>query len=179
MIFLNGFNSPFMDVVMHYISEPWPWIPVFILVLYYVFKIYGVKGTGIFLLAVGLCILLNDRISVMGFKDVFQRYRPCRNGEIGDLIHTYDNKCGGKYGFVSSHAANFFGLATLFTMVLRDQFKQVYIWMFLWAALIGYSRIYLGVHYPFDIVGGAMLGVFLGWITGLLFRYFNSKYNLD
>ena len=118
------------------------------------------------LIGVAFCFLMADRISVMGFKNVFLRYRPTHNLDIKDLIHTYvkangDEYRGGMYGFVSSHAANFFALSTYLFLCFKNQSGKWGI-LFLWAGIIAYSRMYLGVHYPLDIVGGTLLGIFIG-----------------
>ncbi len=175
MLYLNGMHSAEMDVVMTYISLSFTWIPLFIMVIYLVFKKYSTKGLLFFLVFAGLTVLLADRISVMAFKEVVQRYRPCHNGEIGSLIHIVNDKCGGQFGFVSSHATNFFGLAVFFGSILSFKGKWIMPFFLIWASIIGYSRIYLGVHYPLDVIGGALLGSFIGLITYSLFMIFFLK----
>lgn len=107
-----------------------------------------------------------DRISVEAFKEVFQRYRPSHNLEIKSLVHSVEKSqgnpyLGGMYGFVSSHAANFFAIATFLIAVFR-RFSKKWYWLFAWAAIIAYSRIYLGVHYPADVFVGGLLGFTIG-----------------
>ena len=169
LLFINGYHSPFFDEMMWQISHQWIWIPLYIYVLVYAFKNLKTKSFIFFIIGVGLCFLLADRISVMGFKDVFLRYRPTHNTEIQDLIHTYiksngDEYRGGLYGFVSSHSANFFALSTFLFLIFKSHSKWWRL-LFIWAILIGYSRIYLGVHYPLDVIGGATLGVVIGVVV--------------
>lgn len=120
-----------------------------------------------------------DQISVQLFKDVFMRLRPCHNPEIADLIHTINGACGGQYGFVSSHAANTFGLALFVGLIFKKHVPFLLKALLIWAAVVSYSRIYVGVHYPADLICGAILGsiiAFLMW-KALLFtnQYFNLK----
>jgi len=176
MLYLNSIHNEFFDGLMPVLTTPWIWVPIYLIVLFYVHKIYGVKGLAFFLISVGLTVTLCDRISVVAFKDVFERWRPCHNGEIGDLIHTVKGKCGGRFGFVSSHATNFFGLAMIFIMALRKNYKWVTIPLLLWASIVGYTRIYLGVHYPADVACGALLGMFLGAIAYGVFRLLIARY---
>lgn len=178
MLYLNGMHNDFMDVVMHYVSESWVWIPVFAFMIRLVWKNQGTKAMWLLIGTALLSVLLSDRISVELFKEVFQRYRPCHNLEIGDMIHTVYDKCGGKYGFVSSHATNFFSLAVLFSLVGRRYIKSLPYWLILWAALIGYSRIYLGVHYPADVACGSILGTLIGLFTYQVFKYVERRWIL-
>jgi len=129
---------------------------------------------GLFL---GLLFLIGDRASVMLFKDVFERLRPCHSPEIAGLVHLV-NGCGGKYGFLSSHATNSFALALFSGLLLKKYYKYVLPLMILWAALVSYSRVYVGVHYPGDILCGAILGTIVGISVFWLMKYTNKRYKL-
>jgi len=159
-IFLNGIHSPFWDPVMFWITKTNSWIPAYVILLIAI--IYKQrKGAIITLLFIGLLIFLSDQISVHFFKDVFQRLRPCHTPELQDIVHLVKNKCGGKFGFVSSHAANTFALASFLSFLFK--YKPFTIIAFLWAAIVSYSRIYLGVHFPLDVLCGAILGFIIGF----------------
>lgn len=172
---LNRANSPFTDEAMWWISQKHVWIPLYVFLAWLLFRQYGWKGMLVVMGATGLCVLLTDQISVLLFKEVFQRYRPCHNQEFGRLVHTVNDYCGGQYGFVSSHAANVFGIAFLAGRLLNTRFKGALIGLLLWATLVAYSRIYLGVHYPSDVAGGAILGVFIGWLIFKILIRFKDK----
>jgi undecaprenyl-diphosphatase len=164
-LLINGLHSPFIDKLMLAFSDARFWIPLFIWLLFVLYKAYPGKQMLWVLLAVGVSITLTDRLSVDAFKNIFMRYRPCYNTEIQSMIHLVKDSCGGRFGFVSSHAANFAGLAMLFTKLLKFEYRNIGWVLAIWVALIGYSRIYLGVHYPADVIGGIVLGSVVGWLV--------------
>jgi len=125
-----------------------------------------------------LLILIADQSSVQLFKNVFKRLRPCHNPLISDLVHTLHGKCGGQFGFVSSHATNCFSLAVFTGLLLRSRYKYMLYLMLFWAALVSYSRVYVGVHYPGDILGGAILGSIVAIFVYWLMKILNTKFNL-
>jgi undecaprenyl-diphosphatase len=110
------------------------------------------------------------------FKDVFERLRPCHNPEIAELVHIVNNKCGGQFGFVSSHATNTFGIATFLGLLLKSRNSKLALYLLLfWAAIVSYCRVFLGVHYALDIIGGAILGGTIGYLLYRLTVYFLIK----
>jgi undecaprenyl-diphosphatase len=113
------------------------------------------------LLGVAVLITMSDQTSVHLFKETFQRLRPCQQDDIAGLVHLVNDYCGGMYGFVSSHASNSFGIAVFTGLFLARRYYWIII--LAWAALVGYSRVYLGVHFPGDIIGGALLGSLLAY----------------
>lgn len=171
-LILNGINSPFWDTIMWHVSGKLTWVPVYLLIVYFIARRYRWKTIWI-LIAIALVVTLADQISVHFFKNVFERLRPCHNPEIKDIVHLVKGKCGGKFGFVSSHAANTFGVATFLLMLFRSRWFSLAI--LLWAAVVSYSRIYLGVHYPGDVLVGSLLGVVIGWGIWKLFVLICSK----
>ena len=172
-LWLNGQHAGWLDTVMVSITEMWPWIPIYILLAYLVIKQYGRKSLWIFL-AVGLVILCSDQLSAHVCKPLFHRLRPCFNPEFEGMVHLPKGLPGGRYGFVSSHAANTFAVATFLTAALRKGYRSIGWWLFAWALISSYSRIYIGVHYPGDVLAGAVLGILVGLIiwklTTLLFN---------
>jgi len=171
-IFLNGLNSPFWDQIMWWFSGKFFWLPMYLIIIAYIIYKYQWKAI-ITLLFIALVVTLADQVSVHAFKEVFQRLRPCHNPELQDIVHLVNDKCGGKYGFVSSHATNTFAVA----FFLKKLFEQKYFSLFIifWAAIVSYSRIYLGVHYPLDVIGGAVLGILIGMLVFYLYRYTSKK----
>lgn len=112
--------------------------------------------------AVVLLIVLSDQVSVHAFKNVVHRLRPCHNPDIQSMVHLLNGRCGGSYGFVSSHAANVFALAMFLFLFFREKINNFGVWIFAWASVVAYSRVYAGVHYPGDIIVGALLGAGIG-----------------
>jgi undecaprenyl-diphosphatase len=173
---LNKLNHPLLDGVFWYISSTGIWIPFYAVLLYFLLK----KLTNNFqqkiwenvimvVLSVVVLIVLSDQISSGFFKPFFQRLRPSHEADLEGLVHLLSPPSGGEvykggmYGFVSSHAANSMALAVFLAMLFRNKLFTISI--LLWAALVSYSRIYLGVHYPGDILGGWIVGVFSAYIA--------------
>lgn len=180
---INHAHNPVLDEIMWVISGKILWIALIFLLLGIVLKRAGLRKTLIILIGCLICILLADTISVHLFKNTFERLRPSHNMEINKLLHYYtyaDGNIykGGLFGFVSSHAANFFAIATWLYLSLRTFNKHIFWIAFSCATLIGYSRIYLGVHYPSDVIVGALLGVLIGFFVHKLnvtFVEYDSK----
>ncbi|MGL4364861.1 MAG: phosphatase PAP2 family protein, partial [Bacteroidales bacterium] len=164
-VFLNGYHNPFFDMLMWYISKTSVLIVLFAFVLFAVYKKRGFIPTLFVFLGLALCILLADRISSGLFKPFFERLRPTH--ALGNVVHIVRNYMGGKYGFVSSHAANVFSISIFLMQVFRNKFYSCSLMIV--ASIVAYSRIYLGVHYPLDVICGAILGAMIGYLVSLLY----------
>lgn len=168
-LWLNQLGSQSFDGLWYGITYKYTWIPLYLFFIVYAVKT-SVKSKGWWLvLGAILVVTLADLTSVHAFKNVFERLRPCHDPEIRDWVRVVKG-CGGLYGFVSSHAANSFGVAFFF---FHTVFKsKPWKWMLLiWAAIVAYSRIYVGVHYPLDILCGAILG----WVCAQLVLFSMKK----
>ena len=173
-LFLNGLHVDWLDPVMTFISSEMGWIPFYAVLVFLVFYKYRWKGLWV-LLGVAVVITCSDQISASVFKPIFHRLRPCYDPLIEDLVYTPKGKPGGHYGFISSHAANTFALASFIYMTMKKHYSKIGWIMFPWAILVSYSRIYMGVHFPGDVICGAALGMMLGFGIGFLVTFVTSK----
>jgi len=175
-LFFNGLHAEWLDMPMYILTKAWAWIPVF---AWMAVKLWqrgaSTRNFGVLLLGMGLTVAAADLTSYRLLKQQIKRYRPTHHLVIGPNVHTVtdfkgNEYRGGQYGFVSSHATNFFGIATFMFIILYR--KRRYTWLFIWAGFISYTRLYLGVHYPADLVAGAILGMFLGWMIATVSQRF-------
>lgn len=168
---LNGFNHPIADVFMFYISKVWVWVPLYLGVILFIAKKWKMEAIWI-VLSIVICLLLTDQLTNVT-KEVFQRLRPSHEPELQGLVHHVKGYVGGKFGFVSGHSSNVFGFALLSALIIKN---KTYTWsIFIWASVVAYSRIYLGVHYPLDIFCGMVLGIGVSTIVYLILDKFRKK----
>lgn len=173
-LFLNGLNASWLDPVMYYISEKFFWVPFYVLLLWFCYKNYGWKTTLFIMLFAILLITMSDQVSGI-IKKATQRLRPSRDESLADLVH-FVRKRGGGYSFVSAHASNSFALALFMIHLLRKKVRFIVPVMITWAVLKSYSRIYLGVHYPADVIGGVILGILCAMLIIQVWEFFYRKY---
>ena len=157
-LYLNSFHSDLMDYVMTIFTLTPTWLLFYAVTLYVIIRKYGRKSVPV-IVSLVLIILLSDQIAGL-FKHSVMRLRPSNDPEIAPLAHVFFTK-GGLYGFVSAHAANAFSFAVFSSLLFRSRGYTIFI--IPWACLLSYTRIYLGVHYPGDILGGIILGSLVGW----------------
>jgi undecaprenyl-diphosphatase len=158
-LLLNSYNSPLFDKIMHVLSGKLIWVPLYLAIIIYLIVRYKRKFW-IILIFIVMAVALTDQSSVL-IKNIVQRWRPCHEPIFLGMVHTVGDECGGSYGFVSSHAANSFNVALISLLLIRKRWYSISI--IVWAIIVGYSRIYLGVHYPGDVLCGSILGALIGW----------------
>jgi undecaprenyl-diphosphatase len=158
-LFLNDIHSAFWDKAMTLFSSREIWIPFYLLIVYIIIKTYK-KNAIYILLLIGLSIAVSDQFSVL-IKNLVERLRPSNDPALGNLVHVVNNYRGGTFGFFSSHASNSFTIAIITTLLFKNRIFTFLI--FGWAIFISYTRIYLGLHYPGDILAGWLWGALIGY----------------
>lgn len=162
-LMLNGSDSSFLDNFMWIYSGKMVWLPLAIFIIFVLCYKKNWKECLLILLAIVLTITLCDQFASHVCKPIFTRFRPTHHPDFVDQVKVVFGYRGGKYGFISSHAANAFGFATLMALLMRDRFLSFT--LLLWALMTSYTRIYLGVHFISDIVPGILSGSFFGYIV--------------
>jgi len=164
---LNGSDSPFLDRFMWLFSGKAVWLPLAAFILIVLLYKKKWKESILILLGIVFVVTLCDQFASHVCKPIFTRFRPTHHPDFMDQVKTVFDSRGGRYVFISSHAANAFGFATYMSLLFR---YRLFTWtIFLWAALTAYTRVYLGVHFISDIVPGAIAGVFFGWLVYWLY----------
>ncbi len=167
-------SNSFFDTVMPFLREPKFWAPLYLFVLFFIILNFRKKA---FLWSIGaiVTVALTDSISSKIIKPFFARPRPCMDVDFSAQVRLVASYCGGNGSFTSSHATNHFGLAMFFFVTMQHLAPKYVKFFFLWAALVCFAQIYVGVHYPSDIIGGALFGTLVGNFVG---KFFNNKNGL-
>jgi membrane-associated phospholipid phosphatase len=166
----QGMSNPFFDWLLPHLRNPWTWAPLYLFILVFTIRNYRKRGIVMMLFFV-ITFGISDSVSSSVIKPMAARIRPCNDVVFKEEISSRI-RCGSGFSFPSSHATNHFALALFLIMVFRKRWKHI-VWLcLLWAASISFSQIYVGVHYPLDILTGTLLGSLIGWLTGRTFNYF-------
>ncbi|MFN5181752.1 MAG: phosphatase PAP2 family protein [Bacteroidota bacterium] len=174
-LFINGKNSSFFDSVFFLSNLVITWVPLYVFFLFLIFRKFKSK-TWICVAGAAILILATDQSSVL-LKNNVRRYRPSHNLEIKNNVHLIKEEKGGQYGFVSSHAANVWGIAIYIFLLLDLRKKNWIIPILFWAAFVSYGRVYSGVHYPADVLGGALLGIVVALAVYKVVHHFGLAKN--
>lgn len=171
-LFLNELHNGFWDKVIFLFSSREIWIPFYLLIVYVIVKTYR-KNAIYILLLIGVSIAVSDQFSVL-IKNLVERPRPSNDLLIKDLVHVVNEYRGGAFGFFSSHASNTFTIATIASLLFKN--RSFSITIFAWAVVVSYTRIYLGLHYPGDIISGWIWGALFGFGFYKLMTFIQEKY---
>lgn len=172
------FKNDLLDAVTPYIRDAKMWIPLYLFILWKVYS-FNKKWFLVFLLTAIFLVTLTDQISASFFKPFFERLRPCHDPNLSEIINPLVS-CGGQYGFISSHASNHFGLTVLFAFVFsKIQISWLKGWYFyVWAGVISLGQVYVGKHFPGDILVGALVGIFIGCLMTYFLKRITKTMNL-
>lgn len=171
-VYLNGLGSDTYDGLWLFITKQINWIPFFLLLFYIIYKKIGKRQTLYVLLFIALLILITDQCTNL-FKYTVQRLRPCNNPDIKDIIRIVQSRSS--FSFFSGHAANSMAAAMFIYLLLKPYFKYTFL-LFLWPLIFAYSRIYLGLHYPIDILCGYLFGMLSGLFVFRIYQFTQIKY---
>jgi membrane-associated phospholipid phosphatase len=171
---INGsWHHPFFDVLLPYWRSKYFWFPLYLFLISFLLLNFKKKGV-LLLLGLALSVGMTDTLSSQIIKKSIRRLRPCQSEVLQTEVHLLV-RCGSGFSFPSSHAANHFVIATFLALTLGKTFRKIKPPLFLWAATIAYAQVYVGLHYPLDVLGGAFLGGSIGMAISLIYNNLESK----
>ena len=177
-IYLNNLGNPTWDGFWLFITNKLSAIPLYLFLLYLIYKRFSLKILLITLLCIALGIALSDQLSNLFKNHLFLRLRPCYEETVYPYIRLVKDSCGGRYGYFSAHAGNSFMIASFLSLMFKKKIiKYFSAFLFIWASLVAYSRIYIGVHYPLDVITGALIGSMIGFLIFILWKFIILRFN--
>jgi len=176
-LLLNNLGNSNWDAFWMFVTNKFTAIPLYLVLLFFTYQKFGLKKTVLVLISVALMILATDQLANF-FKYGVRRLRPCYDADLEGLFRLVKNSCGGKFGYFSAHAANSFAIAFFFTLLLRPKIRYIGSFLIAWAFLVAYSRVYIGVHFPLDILTGGLVGLVFSWLFSKLTLFASNKFAL-
>ena len=163
-----------LDAIIPFFRNQWFWTPLYLFLVLFMPSRFDKTGW-LWCLYFLTCFSVSDQVSASWLKPLFHRIRPCNNPDLSSIVHIIV-PCGGGYSFPSSHASNHFAVGVFSAVTLNKYIKHIWVVPIVWAALVSFSQVYVGVHYPLDVTAGALLGTTIGLVAG---NIFNKRHNLD
>lgn len=176
-IYLNNLGSTTWDAFWMFYTTKFYWIPFYAVLLFLIFRQHTPRMFLITLVIVALMVTFTDQTTNL-FKHGLMRPRPCHEESLQSVMRLVKPYCGGKYGYFSGHASNSMAVAVFGGLLLRHKYKYLIFMLLFWSALMGFSRIYIGVHYPLDVLSGFVFGALSGFMFYKLSQYLKYKYKL-
>ena len=173
LVFLNNLGSPSWDSLWLLVTDKLTFVPMYIVLLYLMCRPLNKKGIAILFITIGLMILFTDQVSNL-FKLTFERLRPCSQEGVFELIR--QGKCRATYGFFSGHSSNSMATAIFVGLMLRPLYNKLISILIIWSIIVGYSRIYLGLHYPLDVLCGLSFGVLSGFLYFKVYKELSASF---
>lgn len=175
-LFLNTLGNSKWDGFWSFISEKYYWIPFYAFLLFLLWRNFGWKKTLFILVLTAIMIIISDQITNL-IKDNVKRLRPCHLYDFEGIMRAVGCERRGQYGFTSAHSSNHFAIALFLGLIFKEKIKWFIYFLLIWAAVIAYSRIYLGVHFPLDIICGGLMGLIIGFVFYRIYLCGLKKYS--
>ncbi|RAJ12980.1 phosphatase PAP2 family protein [Olleya aquimaris] len=177
-LFLNNLGSTTWDGFWLFYTDKIHWVPLYAVLAVLMYKRLNTKMFVLTLVVIALMILFTDQITNLFKNVIVKRHRPCHEDELVQAMRLLKSWCGGQYGYFSGHSSNSMAVAIFSGLMLRYKYKYLIFILIVWAMAMGYSRVYIGVHYPLDILTGMIFGGLSGWMFYKLDKYLQSRFQL-